>query len=242
MTQLSVYMFQATSDTSLFTAIPTILARIVPVKLLIAFYALPCYSKKEILVSTYKFIRFHIIGPQINQLLKIFISTYDFIDFLEPTKDWLKFNGDLKNNLFWTDHLYPSKFGNKNLHRQFLHSYNNTKLYQRIQNLFMLIEVDPSCYVTADVSTVNAKHFSLCYNVTSVTCVKVCNLFISCQSLYGVDPVLVDVVHVTSDSIRKYWNEIFLCRPRILPAPFAHVANVSTHVKKSHEDDCPCGI
>ena len=60
-----------------------------------------------------KFSRFRIIVPQINQLLKNFTSTYDFIDFLEPTKDWLKYNGDLNNKLFWTDHLHLSKFRNK---------------------------------------------------------------------------------------------------------------------------------
>ena len=38
-----------------------------------------------------KFSCFCIIVPQINQLLKIFTCTYDFIDFLEPTKDWLKY-------------------------------------------------------------------------------------------------------------------------------------------------------
>ena len=37
-----------------------------------------------------KFSRFRIIVPQINQLLKIFASTYDFIDFCEPTKDWFE--------------------------------------------------------------------------------------------------------------------------------------------------------
>ena len=39
--------------------------------------------------------------------------TYDFIDFQEPIKDWLKSNGDLSNKLFWFDHLYLSKFRNK---------------------------------------------------------------------------------------------------------------------------------
>ena len=47
-----------------------------------------------------------IIVPQINQLLKIFTSTYDFIDVLKPTKDWLKCNGGFNNKLFWTDHLH----------------------------------------------------------------------------------------------------------------------------------------
>ena len=60
-----------------------------------------------------KFSHFRIIVQQINQLLKIFTSTYDFIDFLEPTKDWLKYNGDLNNKLFSTDPLHLSKFGNK---------------------------------------------------------------------------------------------------------------------------------
>ena len=54
-----------------------------------------------------KFSRFRIIVPQINQLLKIFASTYDFIGFLEPTKDW---------------------FGKVNM-------------YQRIQNLCLLVQL-----------------------------------------------------------------------------------------------------
>ena len=88
-----------------------------------------------------KFSRFRIIVPQINQLLKTFTSPNDFIDFLEPTKDWLKYNGDLNNKLFWTDHLHFSKFGNKNLHHQFLHFYNSAKLYQRNHNLFLLAQL-----------------------------------------------------------------------------------------------------
>ena len=60
-----------------------------------------------------KFSGFRIIVPQVNQFLKIFTPTYDFIDFLEPTKDWLKYNGDLNHKLFWTDHLHLSKLGNK---------------------------------------------------------------------------------------------------------------------------------
>ena len=47
----SFYLFQATSNTSSFTAVITILVRIVPVKLRIAFYALSYCSKKETLVS-----------------------------------------------------------------------------------------------------------------------------------------------------------------------------------------------
>ena len=61
----------------------------------------------------HKFSRFRIIVLQINELLKIFTSSYDFIDFLGPPKDWLKCNGDLNNKMFWTDHLHLSKFGNK---------------------------------------------------------------------------------------------------------------------------------
>ena len=37
--------------------------------------------------------RFHVILPQIIQLLKIFNYIHDFMDFLEPTKDWLKCQG-----------------------------------------------------------------------------------------------------------------------------------------------------
>ena len=47
----SICQFQATSNISSFAVVPTILVRIVPVKLLIAFYALPCYSKNETLVT-----------------------------------------------------------------------------------------------------------------------------------------------------------------------------------------------
>ena len=81
----------------------------------------------------------------------------------------------------------------RNLHHQFLRCYDSTKLSQRIQNLFLLVqlfvslsfylservcEVDPPCYVTADVFTVkNRKYSSSCYNVTSVAIVKVCNFF-----------------------------------------------------------------
>ena len=56
----------------------------------------------EIFLRDGKFSRFRTIVPQIN-----------FIDFLEPSKDWLKCNGDLNNKLFWTDHLHLSKLGNK---------------------------------------------------------------------------------------------------------------------------------
>ena len=48
----------------------------------------PCL--KIIITGTFprngKFSRFRIIVPQINQLLKIFTSTYDFIEFLEPKR------------------------------------------------------------------------------------------------------------------------------------------------------------
>ena len=74
----------------------------------------PCFKIiiTEIFLQDDKFSCFHIIVPQINQLLKIFTSTYGCIDFREPTKDWLKYNGD-PNKLFWTDHLHLSKLGNK---------------------------------------------------------------------------------------------------------------------------------
>ena len=104
-----------------------------------------------------KFSRFRIIVPQINQLLKNFTSTYDFIDFLEPTKDWLKYNGDLNNKLFWTDHLLFQNLEMKNLHHQFLHFYNSTKLYQCIQNLFLLAQlfVSLSFYLSVSVKLIH---------------------------------------------------------------------------------------
>ena len=51
-------------------------------------------------------------------------------------------------------------------------------------------------------------------------------------------PIHVDVVHVATNVIVKHWNEISLCRPRIFPAPVAHVENVSTYVSKSREVNC----
>ena len=119
----------------------------------------------------YKFSRFHIIVPQINQLLKIFASTYDFIDYREPTK------------------LVPVS---SVVCKSFIFS-------QRV------CEVDPSCYVTGDVSTVkNGKYSPSCYNVTSVTHVKVCNFFSSCQMVCEVIPSHVDVVHVTTNVTVKH--------------------------------------
>ena len=143
----------------------------------------------------------------------------------------------------------------KNLHHQFLHCYDSTKLSQRIQNMFLLVqlfvslsfylservcEVDSPCYVTADISTVkNRKYSSSCYNVTSVAIVKVCNFFVSCQSFCEVSQIHVDIVHVTTDVLVKHWNEISLCRPTIIPAPVTHFENVSEYVNKSREIDCP---
>ena len=51
-------------------------------------------------------------------------------------------------------------------------------------------------------------------------------------------PIHVNVVHVTTDAIAKHWNEISLCRPRILSAPVRHAQNVSTYVNNSDEVDC----
>ena len=58
------------------------------------------------------------------------------------------------------------------------------------------------------------------------------------QSVCEESPVHVGVVHVTTDSTVKHWNEISLCRPRILPAPITHFANASTYVNKFCEIDC----
>ena len=85
---------------------------------------------------------FHLIVPQINQLLKIFAFTYDFIDFLEPTKDWLKYNGDLNNKLFWTDHLHLSKFGNKKFASSIF-----TLLQQFLAQLFLSLSFYLSVFV-----------------------------------------------------------------------------------------------
>ena len=186
--------------------------------------------------------------------MKIFTSTNDFIKFLEPTKDWLKCNGELNNKLFWTDHLYLSKFGNKKFASSIfalLHQYKIVSTYRKLVLVSSVVcksfvlsqrvcEVDPPCYVTVVVSTVkNGKHSSSCYHVTSVTDVKVCNFFVSSQSVCEAIPIHDDVVHVTTDATVKHWNEISLCRPRILPAPVTHVENVSTYVNKYREGDWP---
>ena len=186
--------------------------------------------------------------------MKIFTSTNDFIKFLEPTKDWLKCNGELNNKLFWTDHLYLSKFGNKKFTSSIfalLHQYKIVSTYRKLVLVSSVVcksfvlsqrvcEVDPPCYVTVVVSTVkNGKHSSSCYHVTSVNDVKVCNFFVSSQSVCEAIPIHDDVVHVTTDATVKHWNEISLCRPRILPAPVTHVENVSTYVNKSRKVDCP---
>ena len=200
----SVYLFQVTSERSSFNAVLTIFVRLVPVKLRIAFYALPYCSKIENLKINItwifpwddKFSLFRIIVRQINQLLKIFTSTYGFIDIVEPTKDWLKYNGDLNNTLFWTDHLYLSKFGNKKLASSIftlLQQYKIVPTYLILVPVSSVVcksfilsqcvcEVDPPCYVTVDVSTVkNGKYSPSCYNVTSVNHIKVCNFFVSYQ-------------------------------------------------------------
>ena len=181
----------------------------------------PCF--KIIIIGIFprdgKFSRFRIIVPKINQLLKIFTSTYDFIDFLEPTKDWLKYNGDLNNKLFWTDHLHLSKFGNKKFASSIftlLQQYKIVPTYPKLVPASSVVcksfilsqrvcEVDPPCYVTVDVSTVkNGKYSPSCYNVTSVTHVKVCNFFVSCQMGCEVIPIHVDVVHVTTNATMKH--------------------------------------
>ena len=171
------------------------------------------------------------------------------------TKDWLKYNGDLNNKLFWNDHLHLSKFGNKKFASSILtllQQYKIVSTYPKLVPVSSVVsksfilsqrvcEVDPPCYVTVNVSTVkNGKYSSSCYNVTSVTNVKVCNFFVSCQSVCEVIPNRVDVVHVTTNVIVKHWNEIFLCRPRILLAKVTHVENVSIYVNKSRKVDCSC--
>ena len=89
-----------------------------------------------------------------------------------------------------------------NVLRQFLYCYNSTRMYQHIQNLFLLVQLfvrflfvrenDPPLFVTVDATTItNTKHSSSCYQITSVTSVKVCNSFISCQSVCEVNPIHV---------------------------------------------------
>ena len=76
------------------------------------------------------------------------------------------------------------------------------------------------------------------YNVTLVTRVKVCNFFVSYQSVCEVDRIHVDAFHATTDSLMKHWDAISLYRPRILPAQVNHISNFSTYANKSQEVDC----
>ena len=178
----------------------------------------------------------------------------EIIEFLEPTKDWSKYNEDLNNELFWTDHLHLSKFGNKKFVSSIcilLQQYKIVSTYPKLLpgssvvcKFFILsqgvCEVDPPCSVTVDVSTVkNGKYSPSCYNVTSFTHVKVCNFFVSCQMVCEIVPIHVDVVHLTTNVTVKHWNEISLCRSRTFSAPVTHVENVSTYVNKSRMIDCP---
>ena len=193
-----------------------------------------------------KFSFYSIILPQINQLLKIFTLTYDFIVFLELTKDWLKYNDHLNKKLLQTDNLYLSKFGNKNFASSICTKLQQQKTVSTYSKFVLVSSVVCNSLILsqriceADDSTVkNRKYSSSCYNTTSVTNVKVFNFFVSCQSDCEVIPVHVGTVHVTTIVIVKHWNEISLYRPRILPAPVTHVQNVSTYVSKSRNVDFP---
>lgn len=95
-----VYLFQETSNTPLFSVVSVILIRLVPPSEIangISWIAWlfnsrnPCLKiiVTGIFTRNGKFPRFRIIVPHIHQRLKIFTLTYDFTDFLEPTKDWL---------------------------------------------------------------------------------------------------------------------------------------------------------
>ena len=207
----------------------------------------PCLKiiMTEIFLRDRKSSRFRTIVPQINQLLKIFTYTYNFIDFLEPSKDWLKCNGDLNNKLFWTDHLHLSKLGNKKIALSvftLLQEYKLVSTYPKFVPVSSVIcksfvssqrvyEIDPPCYFTVNLSTVkNGKYLSSCYNVTSVTNVKVCNFFVSSQTACEVIPIRVDVVHVTADAIVKHWNEISLFQLKILSASVKQLENISIYV------------
>ena len=108
-----------------------------------------------------KFSRFRIIVPQINQLLKNFASTYDFIDFLEPTKDWLKYNGDLNNKLFWTDHLHLSKFGNKKFASSIFTLLQQYKIVSTYPKLVPASSVVCKCFIYLSVSVKLIHHVTL---------------------------------------------------------------------------------
>ena len=114
------------------------------------------------------------------------------------------------------------------------------------QRIYIL---DSPCHVTVDDSTVkNGKYSSSCYNVTSVTNVKVCNFFVSGQSVCEVIPVHVRVVHVTTIVIVNHWNEIsnmwkynnrFMTNPSFLLKFFSttHFKHVFTYYQVTFNTD-----
>ena len=152
--------------------------------------------------------------------MKTFASTYDFIDFSEPIKDWLKCYGGLNNKLFWNDYLLLLKFCNKKFASSILtllRQYKIVSAYPKFVPVISVVcksfilskhvcEFDPPCYVTTGFSTVkDVKHSSWCYNITSVTSVRVCNFFVSCQSVCEIESIPVDVIHVVhATSVTSY--------------------------------------
>ena len=131
----------------------------------------------------------------------------------QQTKDWLKCNGGLNNKLFWADHSRLPKFGNKKFSSLILTQLHQNKIastYLKLVPVSSVVcksfifshrvcEIDLPCYVTVDVSTVkNRKYSSSYYNVITVTCVRVSNFLVSCQSVCEVSPIHVDVVHETT--------------------------------------------
>ena len=135
----------------------------------------------------------------------------------------------------------------KNLHHQFLHCYNSTKIDQHIFLVRCLvgllfyfsnyIKFIPQWYFTVEVSTVT--NTSSSYNVTSVANVKVCNSFASCESVFEVDPIHFDVAHAITNWFVKHVNVISWSRPRIPPVFITHAANVNANVNNFREVDCP---
>ena len=128
-----------------------------------------------------------------------------------------------------------------NVLRQFLYCYNSTRMYQHIQNLFLLVQLFVRFFVC---SWKWSTTFCYCwchdyYKYKAFLIVLSDNLSYQCQSLqlfHLLSKCLWSksnscyVVYLTTDSIMKHWNAISLCQPRALPATVTNVTSVSINV------------
>ena len=85
----------------------------------------------------------------------------EIIEFLEPTKDWSKYNEDLNNELFWTDHLHLSKFGNKKFASSIFTLLQQYKIVSTYPKLVPASSVVCKCFIYLSVSVKLIHHVTL---------------------------------------------------------------------------------